>query len=116
MDRYMWKNMVHKFLQVSPLTISPVITLWKELTPTQIGKLLNELMPLLNNVNVTEFIAQQNKQHQLSNNNKAYAEKNNQDNAVLRKPAGCVFSWKTHVSWNIYPTTNMAHLRSESGS
>ena len=49
---------IHKFLQAVPATISPVIASQKELSPTQLGKLADELMPLLNNINATAFTAQ----------------------------------------------------------
>ena len=49
---------IHKFLQALPATISPVIASQKELSPTQLGKLADELMPLLNNINTTAFTAQ----------------------------------------------------------
>ena len=49
---------IHKFLQALPATISPVIASQKELSPTQLGKLVDELMPLLNNTNATAFTAQ----------------------------------------------------------
>ena len=39
----------HKFLQALPSTISPVITSQKDLNHTQLGRLADELMPLLNN-------------------------------------------------------------------
>ena len=39
----------HKFLQALPSTIYPVITSQKDLNHTQLGKLADELMPLLNN-------------------------------------------------------------------
>ena len=46
---------IHKFLQALPATIFPVIASQKELSPTQLGKLADELMPLLNNINATAF-------------------------------------------------------------
>ena len=49
---------IHKFLQALPTTISPVSASQKELSPTQLGKLADELMPLLNNINATAFTAQ----------------------------------------------------------
>ena len=49
---------IHKFLLALPATISPVIASQKELSPTQLGKLSDELMPLLNNINATAFTAQ----------------------------------------------------------
>ena len=39
----------HKFLQALPSTISPVIASQKDLNHTQLGRLADELMPLLNN-------------------------------------------------------------------
>ena len=39
----------HKFLQALPSTISPVIASQKDLNHTQLGRLPDELMPLLNN-------------------------------------------------------------------
>ena len=38
----------HKFLQALPSTISPVIASQKDLNHTQLGRLADELMPLLN--------------------------------------------------------------------
>ena len=38
---------IHKFLQAQPATISPVIASQKELSPTQLGKLADELMHCL---------------------------------------------------------------------
>ena len=49
---------IHKFLQARPAKISPVIASQKELNPTQLGKLADKLMPLLNNINATAFTAQ----------------------------------------------------------
>ena len=56
---------IHKFLQALPATISPVIASQKELSPTQLGKLADELMPLLNNINATAFTAQHRTQKKL---------------------------------------------------
>ncbi len=39
----------HKFLQALPPEIAPVIASQKDLNPTQLGRLADELMPLLNN-------------------------------------------------------------------
>ena len=39
----------YKFLQALPSTIAPVITSQKDLNHTQLGRLADELMPLLNN-------------------------------------------------------------------
>ena len=39
----------HEFLQALPSTISPVIASQKDLNHTQLGRLADELMPLLNN-------------------------------------------------------------------
>ena len=49
---------IHQFLQALPAIIFPVIASQKELSLTQLGKLADELMPLLNNINATAFTAQ----------------------------------------------------------
>ena len=49
---------IHKFFQAIPATIFSVIASQKELSLTQLGKLADELMPLLNNINATAFTAQ----------------------------------------------------------
>ena len=64
---------IHKFLQALPATISPVIASRKELSPTQLGKLADELMLLLNNINATAFTAQ----HRTQKNEKS------KDNIIL---------------------------------
>lgn len=49
--------MLHKFLQALPSWIASVIISQRDLTPASVGKLVDELMPLLNNVTV--FVAPQ---------------------------------------------------------
>ena len=83
----------HRFLQALPSAIAPVIASQKDLNHTQLGRLANELMPLLNNDKA--FVVQ-----------RPLSTKNNSQTNYKGK-----YSQDTSVSLNVRPYRNNQRIK-----